>query len=86
MSMAVKFADNIALINTSNSIDHFEREVKHLHQWCEEHFLWINMRKTKELLIDFRRKAEPVPSLVLNEEIVERVSSYKTSGPSSIAG
>ncbi len=64
MSMAVKFADNIALIDTSNSIDHFEREVKHLHQWCEEHFFQINMRKTKELLIDIIRKAEPVPPLV----------------------
>ena len=79
-SMAVKFADDTALVDTSNSPTHFEREVKFLQKWCEEHFLQINVKKTKELLIDFRRKADPVPQLTLNNEVVERVDNYKYLG------
>eukprot|EP00064_Thunnus_orientalis_P017815 superscaffoldBa00003888_g17901 len=55
-------------------------EAKKLYQWCKEHVLQINMRKTKEPLIDFQRKADPVPQLTLNGEAVERVSSYKYLG------
>ena len=80
VSMAVKFADDTALVDTSNSHTHFEEEAVNLQQWCDEHFLQINVRKTKELLIDFRRKVDPVPQLTLNREAVERVSSYKYLG------
>lgn len=46
----------------------------------------MNMRKTKELLIDFGRKAKPVPQLTLNGEVVERVSSYEYLGTTIDSG
>lgn len=58
VSMAVKFADDIALVDTSNSPVHFEKEAKELYQRCEEHFFWINVRKKKAG--GGRRKADPV--------------------------
>lgn len=72
----VVFADDTAFVYTSNSPAHFEEEAKKLHQWCKEHFLQINVRKTKELLIDLWRKAAPAPQLTINTEDLDRVSSY----------
>ena len=81
-SMAVKFADDTALVDTSNSPAHFEEEAKKLHQWCEEHYLQLNVKKTKELLISprWRDDVDPVPQLTLSGEVVERVGSYKYLG------
>eukprot|EP00064_Thunnus_orientalis_P023399 superscaffoldBa00008807_g23638 len=44
------------------------------------------MRKTKELLIDFQRKADPVQQLTLSGEVVERVSNYKYLGTTISSG
>uniref|UniRef100_A0A2D4IYL1 Alkylated DNA repair protein AlkB homologue 8 N-terminal domain-containing protein n=1 Tax=Micrurus lemniscatus lemniscatus TaxID=129467 RepID=A0A2D4IYL1_MICLE len=44
------------------------------------HNLALNIKKTKELIIDFRRcKAEPLP-LYINGDCVERVHSFKFLG------
>ena len=87
-SMAVKFADDTALVDTSNNPAHFEEEAKKLHQWCEEHYLQLNVKKTKELLISSRRRddLDPVPQLTLGGEVVERVSSYKYLGTTIDSG
>lgn len=78
--MAVKFADDTALVDTSTSPTQFEEETKKPYLWCEEHFLDINVRMMKELLIDFLRKADPVPQTTLNRDAVERVNSNKYLG------
>ena len=62
-SMAVKFADDTALVDTSNSPAHFEEEATKLHQWCEEHYLHLNVKKTKELLISPQRRGDFDPIL-----------------------
>ena len=88
-SMAVKFEDDTALVDTSNCPAHFEEEAEKLHQWCEEHYLQLNVKKTKELLISPRRKdddLDPVPQLTLGGELVERVSSYKYLGTTIDSG
>lgn len=50
--MAMNFADHTALGDTSSSTAHFEEEVK---KRCKTNFLQITVRKTKQLLIEFRR-------------------------------
>ena len=75
----IKFADDSALqglfINglDSNYIEEVYRFVK----WCEENYLILNVSKTKEMITDFRRqKSTPTP-LVINNETVEIVHTYK---------
>ena len=48
--------------------------------WCEEHFLLQNVKKTKKMIIDFRRNKNPLTPVLINNEEVERVKSYKYLG------
>ena len=48
-------------------------------KWSEEHFLLLNVKKTKEMIIDFRRNQNPPTPFLINNE-VERVESYKYLG------
>ena len=49
-------------------------------KWCEENYLILNVSNTKEMIIDFRRqKSTPTP-LVINNETVEIVYTYKYLG------
>ena len=33
----------------------FEEEAQKLHQWCEEHYLRLNVKETKELLMSLQK-------------------------------
>ena len=57
----------------------YEEEVQRLTSRCSEHYLQFNIRKTKDIVIDFRRNRNP-PSLTVNCETVERVTTYKYLG------
>ena len=49
-------------------------------QWCEANNLTVNISKTKELVVDFRRKAVQHLPLSINGQIVERVASFPFLG------
>ena len=40
----------------------------------------INVKKTKEILIDFRKNKTEVPPIIIEGEVVERVKVYKYLG------
>ena len=48
--------------------------------WCEKHFLLLNVKKTKELIVDFRNKKNPLQPLYIKNERVDQVDSYKYLG------
>ena len=46
-----------------------------------ENYLQFNVKKTKEILIDFRtNRNPPPPPLTVNSETVERATTYKCMG------
>ncbi len=50
-------------------------------RWCQDNCLSLNMRKTKELIVDFRkRQQQPYTPLMISGTPVERVSSFKYLG------
>ncbi|KAL0195794.1 hypothetical protein M9458_009366, partial [Cirrhinus mrigala] len=49
-------------------------------EWCIDNNLSLNIKKTKELVIDFRRHQEELQPLEIMGEEVERVSSFKFLG------
>ena len=65
-----------------NNIDelNYVKEIESFTEWCTENFLELNVNKTKEMVIDFRNKKTPITSIVINNEAVEVVSSYKYLG------
>ncbi len=48
--------------------------------WCIENNLALNITKTKELIIDCRRKKTDIQSLFINGDCVERTSNFRFLG------
>src|SRR4029434_5643119 len=64
----------------------YRDEVDRLTGWCKENNLTLNVKKTKEIIVDFRRqKANPHP-LIINGEEVERTSCFKFLGVYALKG
>ena len=65
------------------SDDHsvFDAEVNAFVDWCDSHHLDLNVSKTKEMVIDYRRKNKTdAPPCVIKGQTVERVGVYKYLG------
>ncbi len=58
----------------------YRKEVSSFVQWCEMNYLNLNVKKTKELIIDFRKKKSIIEPIVIDNEAVEIVDSYKYLG------
>ncbi|KAK1786349.1 hypothetical protein P4O66_018038, partial [Electrophorus voltai] len=57
----IKFADDttvVGLINKDNE-SAYREEVRELVSWCKVNNLYLNVDKTKEMVVDFRRAREP---------------------------
>lgn len=78
-----KFADDTAVVGTITNNDEtaYREEVQALTLWCQNNDLVLNTTKTKELVIDFRKREDILhPSLELDGEEVEQVKSFKYLG------
>ena len=77
-----KFADDKGLAGLITADQHtvYEQEVNRLVTWCDNNNLILNVKKTKEMLIDFRKNKQSPPPLKIKGEEVERVNSYKYLG------
>jgi hypothetical protein len=79
----VKYADDMALVGKCNTafddndfICQFDRFV----QWCNSNYLLINEKKTKEMILDFRRNHSDLKHVSINSCVIERVTEYKYLG------
>lgn len=81
-NITIKFADDttlIGLISDSNETAYRE-EVQRLVEWCSKKNLVIDTSKTKELIVDFRRRTSNLQSICIDGQCVERVSNFKFLG------
>ncbi len=78
----VKFADDTAVVGRiiNNDESEYREEVEHLVQWCRGNNLCINVKKTKEMVVDFRRDRRPLSPLYIGGVAVEVVSSFRYLG------
>lgn len=78
----VKYADDttvVGLIKDDNDLAYRE-EVELLAGWCSANNLILNVDKTKEIIIDFRKNRPRHAPLCINTKAVEVVSSVKFLG------
>ncbi len=78
----VKFADDTVVLGliTNNDETAYLDEVERLTSWCQDS-LSLNVSKTKELIVDFRKRQQrPYTPLMISGTPVERVSSFKYLG------
>ena len=54
--------------------------MKALTEWCKSNNLILNLEKTKEMIIDFRKGEINHSPLVINNQTVERVDTFKFLG------
>ena len=77
----IKFADDSSIQGLiTNSESTYKDYVDTFTSWCDSHYLLLNVKKTKEMVFDFRKKKDPILPLVLKNEEVEIVQSYKYLG------
>ena len=63
--MLYKFADDTSVVGliTKEDESSYRREITEMVRWCEENNLILNISKTKEMIIDFRKKISSPLSL-----------------------
>ncbi len=78
-NVIVKFADDTTVIGliTDNNETAYREEVSTLTKWCQENHLSLNIDKTKELVVDFRRQSRVHTPISSDKTPVEQVSSFK---------
>ncbi len=76
----VTFADYTVVLGLIDNNAYLD-EVERLTSWCQDSCLSLNVSKTKELIVDFRkRQQQPYTPLVISGTPVERVSCFKYLG------
>ncbi len=81
-NVIVKFADDTTVISliTDNDETAYREEVSTLTKWCQENHLSLNIDKTKELVVDYRRQSREHTPITIDKTPVERVTSFKFLG------
>ncbi|XP_058241457.1 uncharacterized protein LOC131358028 isoform X2 [Hemibagrus wyckioides] len=78
----IKFADDTTVVGliSKNDESAYREEVQHLTAWCKVNNLSLNVDKTKEMVVDFRRAKSEHSPLNIDGSIVEIVKSTKFLG------
>ena len=77
-----KYADDTALSGMifNDNETAYRNEVSKLVQWCEDNSLVLNVKKTKEMIFDFRRDRKHIEPIEIHNETVDIVTEYKYLG------
>ena len=78
----LKYADDTVIIGllSNNDETSYRQEVMKFCKWCDDNYLNLNVSKTKEMLVDFRKIKSVISPLSIKDENVEIVSNYKYLG------
>ncbi len=73
----IKFANDTTVVGLISNNDEtpYREEVAQLVEWCGANNLSLNVSKTNEVVMDFRRNSVNHPPLTINSSTVARVSS-----------
>lgn len=78
----VKFADDTALIGLIKGDDHakFLTQLNSFVNYCVDNFLILNVSKTKEMVINFKNNATPLPPVQIKDSVADHIHTYKYLG------
>ena len=81
-NLLIKFADDTTIsgfINHNNETD-YRKQIVNISTWCKCNNLLLNVSKTKEMIIDFRKNKTPIDPVYINDTPVDQVTSFKFLG------
>ena len=75
----VKFADDTELVGKISDDEDaiYHKQIENFVNWCDKNDLYLNVSKTKEMYIDFRKNQRCPKPVYIKGEAVERVDTYK---------
>jgi hypothetical protein len=78
----IKFAGDTTVVGliTDNDETAYREEAKDLAVWCQDNNLSLNVSKTKELIVDYRKMWAVQAPINIDGAVVERVESFKFLG------
>ena len=78
----VKFADDTTICGfiLNNDESHYRAQIESTVKWCAENNLELNVSKTKELVIDFRKLKNNKEALAINGQPIMQVDNFKFLG------
>ena len=78
----IKFADDTALVGLIKNDDSndYMQQVQKFVEYCDKNFLVLNVSKTKELIIDFRKNRVDPDLVTIGRDPVQRTDHYKYLG------
>ena len=72
-------ATGVGLI-TDNDETAYREEVRDLARWCQNTNLSLNITKTKEMIVDYRKRRTEHAPILIDRPVVEQVESFKFLG------
>ena len=78
----IKYADDTVITGylQNNNSSPYEDEVSDFVTWCNQNYLKLNVKKTKEMVFDFKKQPCDFAPIRVNDEVVELVGHYKYLG------
>jgi hypothetical protein len=77
----IKFADNTIVVGLITDNDEAAyREVRDLVVWCQDNNLSLNVIKTKDMIVDYRKRRTEHTSILIDGAVVEQVESFRFLG------
>ena len=78
----IKFADDATVVGliTNNDKTTYREEVRDLSGCCQNNTLSLNVIKTKEMIVDYRKRRTEHAPILFNGAVVEQVESFKFLG------
>ena len=79
----IKFADDTALqglLTSQADLLNYFSTVAYFTSWCDDHYLDLNVIKTKEMIIDFRTKPSIHEPVVIKGNTITQTDTYKYLG------
>ena len=77
----IKFADDTTVVGliTDNDQTAYREEIRELAVWCQDNNLSFNVSKTKELIVDYRKRRDEQAPINIDRAVVELVTSFSSS-------
>lgn len=78
----IKYADDTVILGLIHKNDEslYRKTIQYVTGWCEEHYLQLNVKKTKEVVFDFRISNSVITPVAIKNEDVDIVENYKYLG------
>ena len=78
----IKFADDTTVVGlmTDNDETAHREEVRDLAVLCQDNTLSLNVIKTMEMIVDYRKRGTEHATILINGAVLEQVESFKFLG------